>query len=140
MHPLLYTEVGKDRHHDPQPSGIDALAEPCGQRYACRVRRTGNAGARQRDDHADGEDHESGQARLARGIGGSGERSGEQQSTLEGGTGATGTAAGSQQSDRGNCPAFIGIGLVCVDAAATLSRLQSRADCLQIFDVVVADG
>jgi len=24
---LLYTEVGKDRHHDPQPSGIDALAD-----------------------------------------------------------------------------------------------------------------
>jgi len=26
MHPLLYTEVGKDRLDDPQPSGIDALA------------------------------------------------------------------------------------------------------------------
>jgi len=27
MHPLLYTEVGKDRLDDPQPSGIDALAD-----------------------------------------------------------------------------------------------------------------
>jgi len=75
-----------------------------------------------------------------RGAGGSGTEGSEVGSLVEDEVRRIAEKDASEPGDRGNRAADSGIGLVCVDAAATLSRLQSRADCLQIFDVVVADG